>query len=312
MSAADSRANTGQTMEREACSSMDLLETFTQDQWQAGFSPGDQQRACDALESGRVLYFPRLAFAPTAAETALFDKQWDTHSKNISYEPRLQKLKGVEASADEQAMLAELMQRFADASQHLLHQLLPGYRESLHRARTSFRPVEIAGRASSYRKDDTRLHVDAFPSRPTGGYRILRVFSNVNRQGVVRAWRLGEPFGNYARHLLPRVHRPVPGSAALLDLLGITKGRRTPYDHYMLRLHDCGKDDLDYQQQSPQMAFDFPAGSTWVVFTDQVLHAAHGGQYLLEQTFHLPVTAQAHPERSPLRVLEALTGRPLA
>jgi len=290
---------------------MNLLETFTQDQWQVGFSPDEQQRACDALESGRVLYFPRLAFTPAGAETALFGKQWDTRSKNISYEPGLQKLKHVEASTEEQALLAGLMQRFADDSQHLLHRLLPGYRESLHRARTSFRPVEIAGRASSYRKDDTRLHVDAFPSRPTGGYRILRVFCNVNPQGAVRAWRLGEPFGDYARHLLPRIHRPVPGSAVLLDLLGITKGRRTPYDHYMLQLHDRGKDDPDYQQQSPQMAFDFPAGSTWVVFTDQVLHAAHGGQYLLEQTFHLPVTAQAYPERSPLRVLETLTGRPL-
>jgi hypothetical protein len=298
-------------MQREACLSMDLLETFTQDQWHGGFSSDDRQRAVDALESGRVLYFPRLAFIPTGAETALFNKQWDTRSKNISYDPGLRKLKGVETSAEEQALLAGLSQRFADASQELLHQLLPGYRVSLHRARTSFRPVEIAGRASSYRKDDTRLHVDAFPSRPTGGYRILRVFCNVNPRGAVRAWRLGEPFGNYARHLIPRIHRPVPGSAALLELLGITKGRRTLYDHYMLQLHDRGKDDLDYQRQSPQMAFDFPAGSTWVVFTDQVLHAAHGGQYLLEQTFHLPVTAQAHPERSPLRVLESMTGRPL-
>jgi hypothetical protein len=296
---------------REACIIMDLLETFTQDQWQGGFSSDDQQRACENLESGRVLYFPRLAFTLSESEITLFDKQWDTRSKNISYEPGLRKLKGVEASAEEKAVLAGLTQRFADTSQQMLHQMLPGYRAALSRARTSFRPVEIAGRASSYRKDDTRLHVDAFPSRPTGGSRILRIFSNVNPWGVARAWRLGEPFDNYARYLLPRIPRPAPGSAVLLDLLGITKGRRTLYDHYMLQLHDCGKDDLDYQQQSPQMAFDFPAGSTWVVFTDQVLHAAHGGQYLLEQTFHLPVTVQAHPERSPLRVLEALTCRPL-
>ena len=35
------------------------------------------------------------------------------------------------------------------------------------------------------------------------------------------------------------------------------------------------------------------------------------GHCALEQTFHLPVAAMAHPERSPLRVLERLAGRAL-
>jgi len=54
---------------------------------------------------------------------------------------------------------------------------------------------------------------------------------------------------------------------------------------------------------------DFPAGSTWIAFTDQVSHAATAGQYQLEQTFLLPVDAMADPERSPLRVLERIMGR---
>jgi hypothetical protein len=41
------------------------------------------------------------------------------------------------------------------------------------------------------------------------------------------------------------------------------------------------------------------------------MHAALGGQHLLEQTFHLPVAAMRHPERSPLRILERLYQRPL-
>lgn len=45
------------------------------------------------------------------------------------------------------------------------------------------------------RADDRRLHVDAFPTRPNYGERILRVFANVNPAGVPRAWRVGEPFG---------------------------------------------------------------------------------------------------------------------
>jgi hypothetical protein len=36
------------------------------------------------------------------------------------------------------------------------------------------------------------------------------------------------------------------------------------------------------------------------------------GQFAFEQTFYLPVNAMKDPERSPLRVLERLTGRTLA
>ena len=79
----------------------------------------------------------------------------------------------------------------------------------------------------------------------------------------------------------------------------------------MLQLHDHGKLSETYQRESPRTRIDFPAGSTWICFTDQVLHAALGGQYMLEQTFFLPPAAMRHPERSPLRTLERLTGRSL-
>ena len=36
------------------------------------------------------------------------------------------------------------------------------------------------------------------------------------------------------------------------------------------------------------------------------------GHCALEQTFHLPVEAMAHPEQAPVQVLERLVGRPLA
>jgi hypothetical protein len=78
-----------------------------------------------------------------------------------------------------------------------------------------------------------------------------------------------------------------------------------------LGLHDGAKLDAQYQQSSPQLEFSFPAGTTWLCFTDQTMHAALAGQFCLEQTFHLPVEALRFPERSPLRVLERLTGRTL-
>ena len=72
----------------------------------------------------------------------------------------------------------------------------------------------------------------------------------------------------------------------------------------MLQLHDRMKADLRYQQNAPQTAVDFPAGTTWMAFTDQVSHAATAGQYQLEQTFLLPVEAMVDESASPLRILE--------
>ncbi len=80
----------------------------------------------------------------------------------------------------------------------------------------------------------------------------------------------------------------------------------------MLGLHDCAKADLDYQRRCAQEIVHFRPGTTWICFSDQVMHAAMSGQYMLEQTIHLPVSALYDPSRSPLAVLERLTGRALA
>ena len=205
-----------------------------------------------------------------------------------------------------------MLGRFAEQAQTLLHGLLPRYAPALERARTSFRPAEIAGRSTAPRKDDTRLHVDAFPTRPQRGRRILRVFANIAPDGAPRDWRVGEPFPDFAAQFLPRVRAGLPGQGWIMQRLGLTKGRRAPYDFLMLGLHDAAKLDGDYQARAPAASLSFPAGTVWLCFTDAVLHAATAGHCALEQTFHLPVAAMAEPERAPLRVLERLAGRPLA
>jgi hypothetical protein len=77
----------------------------------------------------------------------------------------------------------------------------------------------------------------------------------------------------------------------------------------MLRLHDMAKADAEFQRSSPQRRVDFAPGTTWVCYSDQVLHAAMGGQHMMEQTFYLDAADLAHPASSPLAVLERLTGR---
>ncbi len=280
--------------------------------WTAAPPEDLRHAANDALESGRVLFFPELAFALHENETALLSAALsDGRAKNISLDPR-GKLKHTDVRADQHQTLRAMMERFAQSSTLLMRNLFPGYATKLERARTSYRPVEIAGRSYSPIKDDTRLHVDAFPTRPMRGRRILRLFTNINPNGQPRLWNVGEPFADMAKKILPAVWEPVPAKNWLLAMVGATKGVRAPYDSIMLGLHDAAKLDEDYQSRAPKTQIAFPPGSTWACFTDQVMHAALAGQYVLEQTFHLDIDAMAKPQRAPIKILEQMTGRKLA
>jgi hypothetical protein len=126
-----------------------------------------------------------------------------------------------------------------------------------------------------------------------------------------RVWRVGESFEAVARTFLPRIRRPLPGATTMLALLHVTKGARSEYDHLMLGLHDRAKADLDYQKTCGQQVVRFGPGTTWLCFSDQLMHAAVSGQHMLEQTIHVPVSALYDPRSSPLAILERLCGRAL-
>lgn len=291
----------------------EVVEQLPIDEWHGPFAPELRQRAVRALEQGRVLVLPQLPFQTEPDEAAFLNADAaGGERKNITLDPATGRIGNASLPPDAAARLARMIDRFGRSAEQLLHDLLPGYAPALERARTSFRPVEIEGRPTSPRHDDRLLHVDSFPARPMLGRRILRVFSNIAPDGAGRAWRVGEPFPDYARRFLPRAGTPLPGSVWLLEKLGITKGRRSAYDHIMLRLHDAGKLDAAYQSAAPKAEVTFAPGTTWLCFTDQVLHAALSGHCALEQTFHLPVAAMADPARAPLSVLERLAGRRLA
>ncbi|HEU4373663.1 MAG TPA: Kdo hydroxylase family protein [Telluria sp.] len=264
-----------------------------------------------ALESGKVLYFPALAFAPLPDEARLFTPAIrDPNSRNISLDAN-GRLKGAAGDAATQAALAAMIARFRVQARALLAALAPAYTESLRCGASSFRPMLVETRAQSLRADDRLLHVDSFPSRPNRGERLLRVFTNVNPDGVPRVWRVGEPFEQVAQRFLPRVRRYSPWQAKALRALHVTKSLRSEYDHLMLELHDAMKSDDHYQQDAPQVTFAFPPGATWVCFSDQTSHAAMSGQYLLEQTMQLPPDRQYDINASPLAILSRLTGRVL-
>jgi hypothetical protein len=292
---------------------MDPIEIIEINQWHPGAGAHADGRATQALESGKVLFFPRLGFALEPQERAFLSPQWsDGQAKNISFDPVAASLRHAAAQGQDGTRLAAMLARFVRCARALVTGLCPGYGPHLRSGLTSFRPVEVEGRASSPRKDDTRLHVDAFASRPSRGERILRVFANVNPDGKPRVWEIGEPFEAVADRFGPRVPPQWPGSAWLLARLGITRGVRAPYDHVMLNLHDLAKLDEAYQRASPKARIAFPAGSAWMCYTDRVMHAALSGQHAFEQTFYLPVTAMRDERLAPLRILERQFDRALA
>jgi hypothetical protein len=265
------------------------------------------------LESGNVLHFPQLNFVLGENERRFLDPRWSNGSaKNISLEKESPTVKGAAGTEEDLRALSSMVGRYRSLAHGLVRTLFPKYDSALRLGRTSYRPVKVEGRPASWRKDDSRLHVDAFPSRPTRGERIMRVFANVNPNGLPRVWRVGEPFADMAGRLLPRVSNPLPGSAWLLHLFRATKSRRSRFDHLMLQLHDQMKRDMEYQRSAPQQTVEFHPGSVWLCFSDQTSHAAMSGQFMFEQTMHLPVQALYEPERSPLRTLERLAGRSLA
>jgi hypothetical protein len=261
------------------------------------------QRHIAHLEAGQVIYLPQLCFKvdnPDLFNPAICDAK----KKNISYDYQTQKLGGISAYNPYQAPLHIMMQAYASYARTLVDTMLPDYQASLRWGRTSYRPIEIVGRQRSKRQDDTRVHVDAFPATPVQGWRILRVFCNVNPDNKPRVWHLGDSFAKVLNQFAPQLPTYRVFKATLLHRLQFTKTLRSAYDHTMLQLHDHMKLNDIYQATLQKTQMDFAAKSTWIVFTDQVSHAALNGQYLLEQTFYLPVSAMTTPGLSPFKQME--------
>ena len=94
--------------------------------------------------------------------------------------------------------------------------------------------------------------------------------------------------------------------------MGLPVVDRPPYDRFMLKIHHAMKEDARFQAGCRKDRWEFPAGSTWIVFTDSASHACLSGQFALEQTFIVRRASLANPEKAPIAILEKLAGHPLA
>jgi hypothetical protein len=275
---------------------------------------------CRALEEGNILLFPRSPVELPETDRAFLLTQRQVgagYHKNIAYRPELDRVTGFVRQAPRDAdRLREVLRDYSRRIVSFARATLPSYARRWRIDFASFRPQEEAGRQLPRHARNDLLHVDAFPTRPSGGDRILRIFTNIN-PSAERVWLTGDTFERLAERfavpsgLLDRARRGGP-IRRLARAVGLPVTVRSPYDTFMVGFHHFMKENHDYQRTARTERFSFPPGSTWIVFTDMVSHAVLSGQYALEQTFIISRDSLALPDKAPVSILERIAGARLA
>ncbi len=278
------------------------------------------------LERGNVLFFPATPFAlPENSKEFLRNLNFagGAMHKNVAYKPSLDRVTGVDREGDRLRQLHEIMRSYSRTVVEFTSALLPQYAPHWKLDYASFRPVEENGRDLPLNKRNDLIHTDAFPSRPTNGDLILRVFTNIH-PAKTRNWITTDPFPvvaekyardagleNIARSAFSALGRARSSSARLLHSIGLPFTARSAYDQFMLQFHEYLKRNEEFQKNTAKYRFDFPAGSTWLTFTDVLPHSVLSGQHALEQTFIIARRSMQNSEHAPVSILERLCGKPL-
>lgn len=282
---------------------------------------------CQHLEAGDILFFPETPIRVAAEDLAFLLGQQQTDSslhKNIAYKPALDALSGMDsksANAKSVERLRSVMRWYSAATADFLAGFLAPYKARWTLDYASFRPQEEQGRDLARRKRNDLLHTDAFPTRPTHGARILRFFNNIHPTRT-RDWVTTDAFSSLVRRFVPQqIALPTPSSGLAGVAKTMARGfglgaaipalKRSAYDDFMMRFHNFLKENEAFQSSCEKQPWQFPAGSSWMVYTDSVPHAVLSGQYALEQTFLVAPEAMVSPQTSPLAILESLAGAKL-
>jgi hypothetical protein len=272
------------------------------------------------LERGEVAYYETCPFPQPRGDDLAFlleQRLAGRAHKNISYDPHTGRAGGyLRHSAEQAERLRHLLAAFARDVTAWVAAALPRYAAAWRPDRVSYRPVEEATRKARLKARNDLLHVDAFPTRPTNGWRILRCFVNVN-PSEPRVWVTSDPFAR----LLERYGAAagLPGAQGIdwvrrvqdgvLRLVRPGRPARSPYDAFMLRLHNYLKANEEFQERGPKRFWKFPPGSAWLAITDTCSHAVLRGRFALEHSYFLAPRSLALPGESPAALLARTCGR---
>jgi hypothetical protein len=283
----------------------------------AGWQVIQPERAlADRLEQGEIVPFLPSPFPLPSQDQLDFLCRQQIGSighKNISYNPRTRRASGfVWQSAQQAETLRDILQQFAVAASTWLSETLPAYASAWKPDRVSFRPEEEATRRVRLTARNDLLHIDTFPSRPTQGYRILRLFVNVH-PSEPRVWITSDSFasllGRYGAAL--GLYRATVGRWAwkmgsqIARLFSADTVERTEYDDFMLRLHHFLKSNEEFQEHARRRFWHFGPGTAWLAFTDGFSHADLRGRYALEHSFFVAPETLALPHLAPSSLFAA-------
>jgi hypothetical protein len=269
----------------------------------------------ERLERGEIVTFEPCPLAlPTGNDLAFLLQQQlkGSSHKNISYNPAQHTVSGHAGRGPEQVQsLLNLMREFSQQSCGYLAKLLPRYARSWQPDRASLRPEEEATRKLRVTARNDLLHFDAFPSRPTGGHRILRLYVNINPTDD-RVWATSDTFAKVLEKYGDQVgwtseqggNWVLRLSQGFLGMFQPTASERTRYDEFMLRLHHFLKANDDFQDRANRRLWHFKPGTAWLLFSDTVSHAELRGQHALEHSFFVAPESLVLPDESPAMLLE--------
>jgi len=273
------------------------------------------------LERGEVVVFSTSPFALPAGEDAEFllaQKLSSRAHKNISYDPHNDRAGGYARRSRAQAQrLTRILGEFARRATHWLGEFFPRYATAWKSDRVSYRPLEEATRRLRWKSRNDLLHVDAFPSRPSDGFRILRLFANVNPTEP-RVWATSYPFKELLKSYgtaagLP--DQPLPLShqfkRSMLRIFNPNRPKRSEYDQFMLRFHDHLKSNEEFQERVSKCVWKFPPGCVWLAMTDTCSHSVLSGRYALEHSYFVAPESLTLPNESPVALLERACGKPV-
>jgi hypothetical protein len=280
------------------------------------------------LERGEVIDFPICPFPLPEGDDLRFllEQRLATgflhRHKDISYDPRTGRIGGFRRESTAQAeRLRDVLARFSAVATGWLARHLPHYTRAWKLDRATLRTEEEATRQLRHIARNDLLHVDAFPTRPTHGWRILRLFVNIH-PSEPRVWVTSDTFERLlSRHGaaagLPQERGPRSvergpqslGSAlrALRSALSVGSNR-SAYDAFMLRMHNHLKRNDGFQEKTPKRFWSFPPGSAWLAMTDTLSHAEMRGRFALEHSYFVAPEVLFLPAESPAALLERACG----
>lgn len=290
-------------------------------------SPLQAERWCAYLEAGMILYFPRSPLPASRTDIEFLLKRKPGAGRfheDVFYDPYRDRLRGVDrnaSSSEEIERLRLIMHRFSANAVKFLAGLLSPYERRWRIDYASFKSNGEASHMPSPHRRNDLLHIDAFPTRPSRGWRILRFFTNIHPAQSCD-WVTGEPFSRILGAFWPTIlatprgeGRAIRAARRFAEFSGLTNLapslKRTPYDRFMLQLRDAMSQDVQFQSACPKETLQFAPGSCWMVYTDTVPYAIRAGQHTLEQTFFVDPSANVTHGSAPLALLEELTGAKL-